>query len=311
MKKFSEYQYLEGESMTDRDKKEAKSKFWGKGKWDNFILPLLPKKCEDMTFVDMGCNAGLFLGFAEGKGFNKVIGIDSDFEAVSKGSDYKSKMGNKYDLKCGNFLNADLPLIDYVVFINSHYYLNVSDFVFLLDKLKNRTRYCLIVSGNKKSQAHIASSIANDIRSYFRDWSEVEGIKQIDVTGDPSPRKLWTLAFQSPSLKRVLMNKLDCGNYVQSNFYQQLDDGLDYRKTKYYRIIRKYRLEKNPESLSVWTEDQLYWFMENKIRIYKSIKREGLEQPIIVDKTGKILDGNHRFMMLKHLGHKTILVREV
>jgi hypothetical protein len=193
MKKFSEYQHLEGEPMTERDKKEANSKFWGKGKWDNFILPLLPKRCEDMTFVDMGCNAGLFLGFAENKGFKKVIGIELDKKAVEKG-----KKNHNYDLRWDHIEEAELPLADYVIFVNAHYYLNISDFILLLDRLRNRTRYCLIVSGDKRTYPHLASSRAKDIRGYFENWKEVDGVDQIDPTGDPSPRKLWTLALKVP-----------------------------------------------------------------------------------------------------------------
>lgn len=311
MKKFSKYQNLPGEPMTNRDKKEANSKFWGKGKWDNFILPLLPKRCEDMTFVDMGCNAGLFLGFAEKKGFNKIWGVDADNEATKKGLRYKKKIGGNYEIQFGEIKGANFPLADYTIFVNSHYYLNINDFILLLDKLRNRTRYCLIVSGDKQTYPHLASSKAKDIRNYFEDWKEIDGIEQIDGIGDPSPRKLWTLAFQSPSLKRVSMKGLDCGNNVQSSFYQQLDDGVNYKKTKYYKIIRGYRLKKNPESLSVWTEEELHIFFEEKVKLYASIKRRGLNEPIIINNIGKILDGNHRFMMLKHLGHRTILVREV
>jgi len=307
MKKFSEYQHVSGEPMTDRDKKEANSKFWGKGKWDNFILPLLPKRCEDMTFVDMGCNAGLFLGFAKKKGFQDVRGVDSNEEAIKKASI------NEEGIKtwCGDMIDVDLPLADYVVFVNSHYYLNVGDFILLLDKLRNRTRYCLIVSGDKRTYPHLASSRADDIRNYFKDWKEVDGVDQIDPTGDPSPRKLWTLAFKSPSLKRVSMMGLDCGNNVQSGFYKELDDGVLYDKTKYYKILKGYRLKKNPESLSIWTKDELVKFAKDKVALYESIKNDGLMQPIVVNKIGKILDGNHRYMMLKHLGHKTILVREI
>ena len=210
----------------------------------------------------------------------------------------------------GNMQDAELPLADYVVFANSHYYLNISDFVLLLDRLRNRTRFCLVVSGDKKTYPHIASSKAKDIRRYFNDWKEIDGISQIDPIGDPAPRKLWTLVFQSPTLKRVSMRGLDCGNYVQSSFYQQLDEGVDYRKTKYFGIIKNYRLNKNSESLSVWTEDELHIFFKGKIDLYKSVKESGLQNPIIINHTGKILDGNHRYMIMKHLGHTTILVRE-
>ena len=60
MKQFSNYQYIDGE-MSERDKKEEGSKFWNKGKFDNFVKPFLPEDCKNMTFIDMGCNAGVFL----------------------------------------------------------------------------------------------------------------------------------------------------------------------------------------------------------------------------------------------------------
>lgn len=58
--------------MTERDKKEVGSKFWNQGKWDNFVLPFIEDDCKDMTLVDVGCNAGLFLKLAKDKGFRPL-----------------------------------------------------------------------------------------------------------------------------------------------------------------------------------------------------------------------------------------------
>ena len=77
--------------MSERDKQEKGSKFWNKGKWDNFVLPFLPDDCGEMTLIDMGCNAGIFLKLAEDKGFKQVIGVDSNREAVKKALFYKKK----------------------------------------------------------------------------------------------------------------------------------------------------------------------------------------------------------------------------
>ena len=71
MKSFSNYQYTGGE-MNERDKQEVRSKFWNEGKWNNFIKPFLPKDCGEMTFIDIGCNAGLFLKMAKEFGFKRV-----------------------------------------------------------------------------------------------------------------------------------------------------------------------------------------------------------------------------------------------
>src|SRR5574343_485811 len=103
MKPFETYQYLAGEPMTDRDKVEVGSKFWNKGKWDNFVLPIIPKDLGDLkeqTFVDMGCNAGLFLKFASEMGFGRVIGVDSNEQAVKRGEEWRDKNGGKYEFKC-------------------------------------------------------------------------------------------------------------------------------------------------------------------------------------------------------------------
>jgi len=310
MKKFCEYQYLGGE-MSERDKKETKSKFWNKGKWDNFVAPLLPDGCKDLTLIDMGCNMGLFCKLAEDKGFRNVIGIDKDSEAIRKGNKYASKIKAKYKLIKGEMQEVELPLTDYTIFVNSHYYLNIGEFIPLLDKLRNRTRYCLVVSGNKNTYPHIASSDKKSLRNYFKDWEEVKGIDEIDGSDDLSPRRLWTLNFKSPTLKRVNMDLLDCGNHVQEDFYADIDKGVDYKRTRYFRIIKPYRLRKNARSRSVWTEGQLHEFFKNKIKLYMDMKENGLKQPIIVNNANRILDGNHRFIILKHLGYKTVLVRYV
>jgi hypothetical protein len=79
MKPFAHYQYVGGK-MSPRDKQEANSKFWNQGKWTNFILPFLPKNCQELSLVDLGCNAGLFLKLAEDKGFDKIIVIKRQFD---------------------------------------------------------------------------------------------------------------------------------------------------------------------------------------------------------------------------------------
>ena len=129
MKPFSEYQHLEGEPLTDRDKKQVGSKFWGRGKWDHFVLPHLPKNCKGLSIVDMGCNAGLFLKFAQEIGFSKGIGIDGNLESVTRGMNLKGR--KNYTIRHSDMKNCieDLPIVDYTLLVNAHYYFNMIDWV--------------------------------------------------------------------------------------------------------------------------------------------------------------------------------------
>jgi len=125
MKNFSSYQYIDGE-MNDRDKEEVGSKYWNKGKWDNLVLPFLPKDCSEMTLVDMGCNAGLFLKLAEDKGF-KTIGVDSNSKAIELAIEYKKRNKGGYQIIQSRMEDCDLPIVDYTIFVNSHYYFDTED----------------------------------------------------------------------------------------------------------------------------------------------------------------------------------------
>lgn len=306
MKEFSVYQRLDGFPMTERDKLEVGSKFWNEGKWDNFVAPFLPKDCGGQVLVDMGCNAGLFLKLAQDWGFERVIGVDSDSEAVIRGLAWRDENNGTYKI-----LNLpmeksidELPVADYTVFANSHYYFTINDWLDYLDKLQYKTRYCIIVTAEKRHLNRCwASAGLEDIRGYFRMWEEAGFIDELPLEGDPSPRRLWGLCFKSPFIDRIDMAALDRGNHVQDGFYKELDEGKKYYETRYYRIIEKYRRNK-------WSKERLKGWFEDRVRLYSDVKENGLKRPLYIDKDMKILDGNHRSSIEEHLGHKNPFVRK-
>jgi len=304
MKEFGNYQYIGGE-MSKRDKQEEGSKFWNKGKWDNFVLPFLPKSCKEMTLVDMGCNAGLFLKLAEDKGFSKVIGVDANREAFGKALAYREKNGGKYDIQ-RRYMERSidyLPVSDFTILANSHYYLLVEPWLRYLDELQVKTRYCIIVTAQKNRVLCKASAAPDDIRSYFKNWDEVKTI-EVSSKDDPFPRQLWGLCFKSRFIDRIKIDTLDNGNRQQRGFFRDLDKGISPIKTEYYRRLKKYRRKS-------WPVDRLIKYMHKRVELYKSVKKNGLLKPIIVGHENRIVDGNHRCAIMKHLGYKTIFVRKV
>ncbi len=303
-KPFEEYQFLEGTEMTERDKLEVGSKFWNKGKWDNFVAPFLPENCNGMVFVDMGCNAGLFLRLAQDKGFERIVGVDSNEGAVNRGIEWRDKTGGNYKIlnlpmeKCID----DLPIADYTVLANAHYYFTINDWLDYLDKLQYKTRYCIIVTAEKRHLNRCwASADITDVRRYFKTWEEMGFVDELPTEGDPMPRRLWGLCFKSPFIERVPIEGLDCGNHVQDRFYSELDSGMDYHRTRYYRILKHYRKNWGIERLDKWFEE--------RIRVYEDLKKNGLKRPIYVGENNLILDGNHRYAMMKTLGYKSIFIR--
>ena len=98
MKQYPTYQHLEGEPMTTRDKQEIGSKYWNEGKWNNFVVPFLGGDLTEQTFVDVGCNLGLFLRLARDRRFEKVIGIEPDRETFLKTISLRDKKNYDYDI---------------------------------------------------------------------------------------------------------------------------------------------------------------------------------------------------------------------
>lgn len=289
--------------MTERDRIEANSPFWNEGKWNNFVKPFLKEK-DEITLIDMGCNAGLFLKLAEDMGYN-AIGVDSSKEAVDRGIKWRNenKGGYKMILKGIENCIEDLPASDYTVLANAHYYFTVNDFLNYLDKLQYKTRYCIVVTDEKKHLNRCwASADVEDIRSFYKCWDEVGFIDVLPQTGG-SPRKLRSLCFKSRHIDRELIEKIDSSNHVQDDFYAELDSGKGYQDTKYYKILKKYRAK--------WGEEKLNKWIVERIENYESIKMEGLKVPIIIDRNNRILDGNHRFAGWRNLNHKYIYTRKI
>lgn len=296
--------------MTERDKTEVDSKFWNEGKWNSFVAPFLPEDCSEMTFIEMGCNAGVFLKEALRKGFGRVVGVDSDKVSVERGATWRDQHGMDYKFLLARMEDAlnDLPVADYTVLANAHYYFTVNDWLDYIDRLQYKTRYVVIVTARKrKGNRCWARADIEGIRGYFKDWEETGFTEGPPLEGDPHPRKLWGLCFKSPHIDRKDIDKLDSGNHVQDGFYKELDQGKNYMRTRYYRILKPYRT-KEPHN---WSIEKLHTWFEGRVRVYEDLKEHGLKKPILIDSEGLILDGNHRCQMIKHLGEKSVLVRRV
>jgi len=307
MKQFKLYQYLEGDVMTERDKSEVGSKYWNEGKWNNFIVPFLPKHCEKNVFIDVGCNAGLFLKLAKEKGFDKIIGIEPDKETYNKAIKYRGEDCYQLINNKGQDCIDILPVADVTLFANSHYYIPINDFKKYIKKLKERTVYCIIVTVKKQPNDNYAPSNIEGIRCYFKDWKEIKTI-HIKKDNTPYSREMTSICFKSPLLERISIDILDNGNEQQRNFYEELDRGLHWSETDYYRRMKSYRRHSGSRQ-EMWSEEKLNNYMQERVDLYEDIKKNGLKDPLKVKRSdNRITDGNHRHRIAKHLNYKTIKI---
>lgn len=293
--------------MSARDKSETGSKFWNEGKFNSFVKPLLPEDCKDKIFVDVGCNAGLFLKMAEDMGFADVIGVDSNKGAIEKGLDYRKKNGGKYRLILQDMEKAidDLPVSDYLVMANVHYYFELNDWLRFMDKLAAKTMHCIIVTVKKMKRTCMAPGDEAGIKNDFRQWELVDSVGEISRKGDPFPRRLSSFCFKSPLIEKVGIKDIWNANELQNNFYKEIDAGIFPEKTEYYRTLRVQPFRAH------WSKKRLLDFISSQTKLYKDIKANGVKEAVMINSKNKIVDGNHRAKILEHLGYEDILVRKV
>ncbi len=310
MKNFSNYQYVGGE-MNERDKQEVGSRFWNKGKWYNFVLPFISSAegHEEEIFIDIGCNVGLFLQLAKEFGFGKVIGVESHKEAYDNAIKYRDKLDYEVINDTMQSSINYLPASDVVVLSNVHYYLTEDEFIKFIDRLKEKTLYVIIVIAEKKPNTRYAASDIKSIRNYFKDWQEID---VVDIQKDDTPhsRHLTSICFKNNLLDRVSIDSLDNGNNQQRDFLDELDKGIDPFKTNYYRRLKSYRRHTGSRQ-EIWSKERLIEYMNERVELCNDVKEKGLEEPILVGVNNRIKDGNHRCEIMKHLGYKSIIIKNI
>jgi len=300
MKEYNVYQHLPGDPTNERYELEKNSKFWDVGKWNYFVLPLLPKLCKELTYIEGGCNAGLYLGLAKELGYKRVIGVESDKGAWERGIKYRDDHDLDYNIILDDLTKATnfLPLADVTVLVNVHYHLRIIDWLEYLDKLQYKTRYCLIVTVKTTYKSWRALSSIEALREYFKDWEETGYIPWINPEGDPSPREMSSIIFKSKHLDRVPIKSIGNSDSTM-DFYTSHSP----MKSEYANFLRKYRSKK-------WSEKEADNFLLSKLDLYNNVKLKGLKSPLVVRTDNRLIDGCHRAGILKALGYETAIIRK-
>jgi len=251
------------------------SAFWGEGKWKHFIEPFLPDDCSEMTFLEFGCNYGLFLKLAQERGFETVLGVESNTELRDVTTRYLGRADQVLHTKITEKIFrdtfvADLPAADFVLMANFHYHLHASLVVHLLNLLRRKTRYAIVVSvEQRKRRRGRARPDIQAVRRYFRGWKEVDRISGIPTDGDPDPRgSLYSVLFKT-DVERVPLADIPWGRAS---------------RRKYVRVMRACR---------------------------ESGRRYPQTYPCVMKQDGSLDDGCHRLATQELEGATTALVEKM
>ncbi|NIU84755.1 MAG: ParB N-terminal domain-containing protein, partial [Candidatus Thorarchaeota archaeon] len=128
-------------------------------------------------------------------------------------------------------------------------------------------------------------------------------VPQLPREGDARPRSLASFCFKNPDLVRAPVETLLKGNHVQGRYYEEIENGIMPLSTRYFKVMSRRKRRHPYEGVVDW--------MYNKVDMYEDIKKNGITEPIIINKHNKILDGNHRKEILEYLGYKTVIARVV
>ena len=306
---------IDGQELSPENPQRKLSNFWNEGKWNNFIKPLLPQDPSEMTFMEIGCNVGLYEKMATEYGFKKVIGIEKEKKDFEMAQWYRNALGMNYQLinqAIGEDLDIDkLPAADVVVLANMHYYVPIDLLIKFLDKLLYRTRYVIIVSRHLKDpRGWTPPSEFDSIRTMMKDWKEVDAIftDRGMLKDDPHPREMWSQLFEG-KLERAELAKCvrpEPLTREKRNLAQRIKDGDEttFKNSSYYRhwVERK---------KGEWKDGEILDFVQSKVNLFKSLLAEGQNEPILINMNNKIVDGGHRAVAMQQFGYKTVLARRI
>ena len=324
------YQHLElpnGRPLTKTPSDRTGSRFWNEGKFENFVQPLLPEDVTDQVFVEMGCDAGLYLRMAKDYGYRHVIGVEKNKTPVRAGRKYRDALGYDYKIlkrklggqfgEIGTFNIDELPIADITLMSNWHYHIDINAWYnHYLPKLPFKTCYVLIVSTPDLVRYHWhVNGHLGYLEKYFQGWEKVGMINIEDVPqeGDPKPRRLFSVLYKSPFIRRVPIDAI-ARRKVKNPFAEagikeltrQVAAGekIKIPETALYEDWKK----RKPN----WSEKTLRVFCQGKLGLIKNLIQNWPKDPILVQKDTLLLsDGGHRLVILEELGYKTVIVREI
>lgn len=262
-------------------------------RWKRFIEKFLLHK--NGLFIDVGCNAGFYSRKARDMGF-KVIGIENDegYYEHAKFWEQEEPKGIEY-----LFMDASeyaFPVCNIVLLANVHYWMSYEQLERLINSLKEKALYVLVVGRNWLSPKHKYPCDITSLKMLFKDF---------DNEGQIIGRKHYSVLFKNKQLVEENVDEL-------------------FSKQQFVRS-RKFLIAMNTliEGNSLLYKKYLAWRgfspseLNKKKALIKSIQKEGIKTPLLLGRpeggkyySERLADGEHRLIIAKKLGIKKVICKQ-
>ena len=291
---------------------------FGERKWNRLIKPYL---YGENSFLEIGCNAGLFLVLAEKYGFKNVYGLESFKYFFDQCQYVLSQFKSRaivYQKDALNFNFDSLESVDTVLLANALYWIGYSDNGKYVDNynlkmnkfirgLSFLTKRIIIIGGEKVERIGGNLDLTTKfIEPYFNIIKS-----EVITTGY---RVLNLIVADSKVVEGeqdidFLINDLSARGDYATEFIETFSKMVEgYLSHKQWMI-------KHSESFRGGRLDNLRLsaFCINYLQLMASIEEKGLLKKIkIFSEDGKAqIDGWHRLIILKALGYKTIPYKKI
>jgi glycosyltransferase involved in cell wall biosynthesis len=256
-------------------------------RWQKYIMPFV--QLGNGIFLDLGCNAGFYSRKMIDFGYH-CIGVEKDLKYFAHAKYWEEKMPKGVELINKDITEYDIPYASYVLLANVHYWLTVSEFNELRQKLLKKAARVIVVGRNKDHESHKSNSDYITLTYCFIDWKEKDHIKG---------EKHYSVCYENPKFQihnvEELIKKQQCfkSKRFLPSFKKMILEGDN---TEYYEYL-KWRGFKDPESILIAHR-----------KLINSVYENGIVDPLIIEGE-KVVNGDHRLIIAYVSGFKTVLCK--
>lgn len=273
-------------------------------RWEIFIEPFMIPG-EGRRFIELGSNAGFYLRKARELGY-EAIGVEKDPLFLAQARYWEAQDPVGVQTVEADLNNYDIPVAHTVLLANILYWQTPEQVAALVKQLRQKALFVIVLGRHQPLKSHRSDCRAEYLSQQFHDW-------EVATVSIP-PDKHFSVKFRNPSMHEVGIDDVEVFDYGVTHkrdyfvkafwhFLRKLDTGQPIKDstTKYYKYLCMCQIKRRKRT-------ELF---QRYASMFEDIRHRGLQKPLYVEKAEDrfiLLDGDHRYLIAKYLGHPRILV---